>query len=342
MLASTTSPKIARSRLSTLLTLRSSFPHLTSLESMLAAATYDYLPLCLGGLSMPSGTNMSRLVCQSQERWSQRLDRIDEEVDITIFLMAEHWTHCTVDIISGLLYQQASAAPAVLCWLRNEPSAPCSAYQLARILFSLFDSAFTHHTSFDGESDYFLPHFDRLVRTVAAGKTSRESRYVSGLCVDCICCMVERLPTLRSSLWDLLRRACTSMSPDMISADMLSIGRRLSTSIGLEANSIVDHFVDTGLIWAVRHFAANNDETDEATEALAELCEFVPLICFLTLDNRFPSHPSEICSKCQKSSRRTRHSSCGAISSIGQRRTASYTDTGTKGPTKGSCPKMII
>ncbi|KAI0938875.1 hypothetical protein AcW1_004074 [Taiwanofungus camphoratus] len=271
VLASTTSPKIARSRLSTLLTLRSSFPHLTSLESMLAAATYDYLPLCLGGLSMPSGTNMSRLVCQSQERWSQRLDRIDEEVDITIFLMAEHWTHCTVDIISGLLYQQASAAPAVLCWLRNEPSAPCSAYQLARILFSLFDSAFTHHTSFDGESDYFLPHFDRLVRTVAAGKTSRESRYVSGLCVDCICCMVERLPTLRSSLWDLLRRACTSMSPDMISADMLSIGRRLSTSIGLEANSIVDHFVDTGLIWAVRHFAANNDETDEATEALAEL-----------------------------------------------------------------------
>ncbi|PCH41704.1 hypothetical protein WOLCODRAFT_101082 [Wolfiporia cocos MD-104 SS10] len=261
-------PEFLKSHLPSLLMLRPLLSDSVLMDSLVAAATRGGLPLHHNGIHelTMEGSKLAECVSLSRQRWSHRTARA--EINVQDFLTQHEISSAAVDVVTNLLYTQASSSAVVKEWLKSDSSTACSTSHLAKILFSLFDSA--SGEVFAGEdSDYIVPHFTRLVRTLSSGKTSRGHTETYSFIASGICIMIELLPQSRQKLLSVLQKECEKVTADTLRPEILSIVRDFGAGVVKTADALVE----TGLRWAVQTFSLGrlDDDVAEMLDALAPL-----------------------------------------------------------------------
>lgn len=254
-------------------------PHSTTLQSLLASGTEGSLPFCCDG-HLParsfSDWNVAALVPVATKRWALRSEAVPP-LSVESFILADHWTDATVDILTTLLYRHPSARSSVIAWLDSPASTSCSAVHLVKVVFALHDSAREGDAHPSGESEPFTSHFARLVEVV---KRARQTPDVCSKAAASIASVVATQTTSRSKLLKMLGKELASVAPEKLSQYSLTVAVKLVETIGTEARPLAEQLVDLGLRWAVRHFADKGTTTEDSRAILSGLGTYA-LSCLL-------------------------------------------------------------
>lgn len=275
-------PSRIRTRLPQLLALRPFFKDATVLESVISAGVCSGLPLGHEG-SLPSRSSLSTklnvVTSQAVERWSHRAGAYFDDVFFRDFFEPSSWTDATVEVIVGLLYSRPASRLFTLEWLKTSQSDQCSVHHLSRIIHALFN-----HPSLSPSNDLgdhqLLLHFTRLVQAFL-NDVDVESCAILG---ECVSSMIELLPSLRAKMLGLLRQAVKAAPLGAITAHALTMGIRLSRSIGAaETALVIEELTDCTLRWAAETFSGNEKGTMEEDMTVNRFgLSFAVIICCCT------------------------------------------------------------
>lgn len=259
-----------RINISDLLHLRNLLPTSPTLESLLASAITDDLPLCHDGVLPPTAAGAKSILevaIQSSRRWSQRLNSDAVEIDVAPFIEHAPWTDSTVDIITATVYKQVSSRSALGRWLVQESALHHNAEHLARILYAFFDTCQVQDTA-EHDTKIVLKYVPVLFHTLL---DSRRSDATRSACCSTLCTMFKALHSARGEMVSILHKQCKKLQSGSITPHLFTLARRISQEP--EASSVVGELIDIALAWIVRQFSDKSTDLESEKEILIAVGE---------------------------------------------------------------------
>ncbi|CCM00519.1 uncharacterized protein FIBRA_02553 [Fibroporia radiculosa] len=272
---SSSSPRLLTSRRSGILALSSSFPRSHPLQKVVAISCQGMLALCHDGLPMGHihEGKLFNVVAKAQDQWPPLAAAGPDTIDVHEFLATERWSHSTVDIVTGQLYMQSGARDVVMKWLHTQSPAECAPDHLARVIYCLLDAG---SSAEEGDVEFFVPHFSRIIRAIALGKTSSYSIQGSASCTECVIIMLRQLPSIRPSLLSALHKESEVSGRRPLSPQILDLVGQLARLKIPSVTETIDSLVDAGLRWAAPELSGGSDLSEEQSEVLRQLTFLLP------------------------------------------------------------------
>ncbi|KAA1478653.1 hypothetical protein DENSPDRAFT_692792 [Dentipellis sp. KUC8613] len=261
-----------RPRLPSLLDFCAVYPNLPTLQNLAKLAVDACLPLCLDGVppavAFADSPAISYFVAQARRRWSQRL-AAGAGLDPTAFLSQSPWSSHTLGIVKGLVYLSAEARRACGRYLTSSAAAAHKVSDVAPLLHSFLDAIqFDDDLPCDFGHDIWDKLFSNLIREVLDRDASVRHR---SLCGDCVIGLIRHCVSKRSHLLTLISHVVQKLSLDLVTEEILVIGRRLLDFE--EARTNAEVILDHGLQWAARHFSGGDTDGSEVVHALGDLAK---------------------------------------------------------------------
>lgn len=256
-----------RSRLPQLVSLYSVQPNWSLLESLIARAVDSASIAWINGV--PSGaTNSSTLeslVVSSCSRWSKRVEFRGEKLDVSVFLNRPKWTSHTVSIIKGLIYASETARQITYTFLESTASLDQPALLLAPVIWSWFDAS---DVSDIGSNRTWRNHFERLTASIVDVQAPRDHRLT---CRRAIHAIIQKLPSFRSELFSGLLACVKGMPADILTSEMLRLGKSLVEILPQESDSFASSLLDHALGWVSRSLGGPDSLDERIVTALGAM-----------------------------------------------------------------------
>ncbi|KAJ7250903.1 ribosome 60S biogenesis N-terminal-domain-containing protein [Mycena haematopus] len=239
------------SHLLLLITLRSSVPNSTALESMIATIVNACVPVAVSGRILGhSGLSTSSLLTQCEAAWSNRFHLVPPSLDLQSLLFHEIWSDSTINIITAVLYQSGCDSDAFSSWLTTELASRRSTAHLSRVLHAYLDSSDLRLGSQTNNSAW-IPHLSRLLKSLTDDKVSSILR--TG-CSSCICLILAQIPNTISEFVVTLQDRIKRLPESLLSREILTIGSWLAKHSD-QGKPAVASLIDRGMQWCIRAFA---------------------------------------------------------------------------------------
>ncbi|KII96154.1 hypothetical protein PLICRDRAFT_151289 [Plicaturopsis crispa FD-325 SS-3] len=269
-----TAPESAlRSRLTRLLALRRVLPNSLVLENLIATALDAHLPAYPDGQSLLVNNleplQLYKISLRSEDRWSRQSHSTPEHLTIRAFLDQSSWSDSTARIISSMLYRQHFPADIFLEWLGTNECFALTTRHLATTLLAFFDSNESLGDLRSEDCQCMNAHISRLVATIADSPSPRDLRVV---CKDCVLSISQAIPSFRGQVAAHVKSAIDALPVETITLELVSLGRRLHTTIPLGIEVIL--VLNQGLQWAVRYLSGAHEDVEKQS-VLEELTSLV-------------------------------------------------------------------
>ena len=239
------------SRLPQLLSLYSMKLDWTLLERLIAGAldsvSTAWIDGTPAGASIPS--TLESLVVTSCSRWSKHLECGSDGLDVSVFFNRPEWTPHTVSILKSLIYASESSRKATHTFLESRASLNQPALNLAPIIWSWLDAS---DISDVGSSGTWKSHFDKLTASIVDTLVPKNHRLT---CRRAILAMVQKFPSLHHELFSSLLTCVKDMSPEILTPEMLRLGKNLIEVLPQESDTFVSSLLEHALGWISRSFA---------------------------------------------------------------------------------------
>ena len=237
--------------------LQTLLPKSSHLTSLIATGIRGSIPLGHDGY-LPdrqfSDWNIASLIPSASKRWALRVQPAPP-FSISSVLAAATLSDSDIDIVANLLYRNSLARHTVGEWFASPTSHDYRTAHLVRLIFAFYDSVRPD----EPKADVAGSHLPRLAKVVCE---ARHPRQICMMATDCIISIVASSVSGRNKNLKLLSKEFSSLNVDKLSPYPLNVGKGLISRIGSEALQMTEELLDSGLKWAVRHFAGRGSSTD--------------------------------------------------------------------------------
>lgn len=259
--------------LGSLLSLRSHLVNSSILDTMIAQVIANSLPMAVTGyLPAADKTCLGTTTSLADTHWVHRNSVPLSDLDCSEFLLQEHWTDATSQVVSGLLYIQPKSRGVYRDWVAINGH-KLSLHELVATMNAYLDSAIGQKDSLhDAERNMLLSQCSRILSTDVFSTLPSSAAAFS----RCIYLTTIRLQTHPAKIVSLLRKYAENHAIEL-SSELLILGRKLSVLLGNQADEIVTSLVDRGLQAAVRLLSSGVDSTKSSglLDEIGPLCNII-------------------------------------------------------------------
>ncbi|KAJ6508841.1 ribosome 60S biogenesis N-terminal-domain-containing protein [Mycena sanguinolenta] len=249
----------SHSHLNLLITLRSSLPKSTVLESMIATIIDACVPVAVSGRTLGHpGVSTSSLLMQCDVAWSSRFRLVPPSLGLqSLLFQDEIWSDSTISIITAVLYQSGCDSDAFTSWLTTDLASCRSTAHLSQVLHAYLDSSDLRLGSQTNISAW-VPHLSRLLKSLIDEKASSILRTD---CSSCICLILARIPNTIPEFVVTLQDRIKRLPDFFLSREILTIGSWLAKHSD-EGKAAVASLIDHGMQWCIHALAVPDVDSD--------------------------------------------------------------------------------
>jgi hypothetical protein len=292
-------------QLPSLITLRQHVTDVPRLDDAIAVSVQAGIPMGIDGVITSKGAApLASIVEEAERRWSLRLSKLPDEIDINAFLNTATWTESISKIVTGLLYRSVDARRAYLEWLfAKSEFTTVPTTLLVPSLHAVLEAA--SEDLWIALGDEWKEHNKQLVRklwsklSAAIVKAPRHGQTKQQL-RSCMSLFFRQFSGQQAAMTEDFTAKVSKASLDTISPELLELAFALR-GIGKHGDKLGQAVINYALQWAVRYFSGSPGIDVVARISIQGLCESHSChsVCLL-MQYRFPhasngSHSAILC-----------------------------------------------
>ena len=257
--------------LSGLVLLRKHIIDMPRLDDTIAVSVNASLPLGIDSSFVTEDQPpFAAILEQAESKWTLRLSRLPDEIQVQPFLNSTPWSKSTSAIITGMIYRSASARQAYQQWLWMDGAATSVPTTLLVPSFHAFLET-ASKTKFESHEKLYRRLWSKFV--LALLKQSQE-RQVQRRLRTCMVSFFKQAASLQSSFAEDFC-AKLSKTPFDIIPEALDLASALAQQSGGEGKKLCQAVINHALQWAVRFLSGTKSNLGGREKgAIAGLCEY--------------------------------------------------------------------